>query len=675
MTATDTEFSLGFDSLLDDAQIFSTMRRENYPAFVTKTIQLLARNSGLHLRFAHNVSESHFSPKEKVVCVPPPPAYPVKPSKKEKDQFIQALCEWRGVLNHEVGHAQYTLWRAKKGMVRLDDSNQTYPLDNHKYVDLLENARMERVACENYPGMHKDLKYLEQVLGRIISEQIKEAGEGEMLDLACLFYGVRMAIHNYDLPFKMPDHLKDDWKGCMEFVKESQETNDERDTILIAIRLQQYLEEKEKAAEEKAKEAAEVTGKAQKKLKMKREEFEELKEKLEELNREKEEMKKDLHEKKEGDEEGEETEAVIKIEVEITDAEEGAEKAKDEVKKAEKEVEKAKESQDKAEKQASCKLDDLEDIDPVEKFEEDVEEFNTRIDAFGDDVVPLPLHDYVKNINVEPNGDKAKTKRVLDNVMGQLSALSQRFVQKVRSSRHVGSRTYQGRISTKRLHKYRHSQNIFKTDLLRKKHTAAVSIIIDCSGSMDNAKIRTARRAALVIGEMMYRAKINFTLNGFTIPYVGGWGKGGSSSRFDFGCFTRKDYLIHYRFGSSKDWDKSKHAVLNGRLKHDLQDNDDGESLRHFADELSHEKEERKIMIVLSDGAPCAGAQTGDMDEDLKRVIKEIRQSGTEIYAIGLGTYTSHYYGEQNSVDLSSNAKDSEIITALTKFVSLIANG
>jgi len=371
----------------------------------------------------------------------------------------------------------------------------------------------------------------------------------------------------------------------------------------------------------------------------------------------------------EGEETDEEKELKAKLK-ELTEKQKELEKeienSKSEIEKSKSEIEKAKKELKKAEKESQADVDKMKTYDPTAEFEKQVEEYNDKVPTDRGDVIPLPLFDYVYDEKVNVSHASNNTKEVLRNVMCQLSALTQRFIQKVRSSRHAGSRTYQGRISTKRLHKYRHSQNIFKTEMLRKKHTAAVSIIIDCSGSMKGGKIATARRAALVIGEMMHQGKINFTLNGFTVPF---------SDEFDFGCYTRHSNLIHYRFGSSNDWDMSKHAVLNGDLNFGLQDNDDGESLRHFAAEIKEAKEERKIMIVLSDGEPASRAQYANQDMDLRKVIKEIRQSGIEIYSIGLGHNSASYYGAANSVNLSARASDTDIVTALTKFVGLISNG
>jgi len=146
----------GFKSLLDDSFIFDRLTEKDYPKFVTKTIQLLGANSGLRLIFAEKFTDSCFNQKTKVVSIPAPPAFPrrdKKDNKKsydtKKNAFFTLLSEWRGVLNHEVGHAQFTIWAAEK---EANFENQQYDIKNHKFADLFENGRMERVACEKYPA-------------------------------------------------------------------------------------------------------------------------------------------------------------------------------------------------------------------------------------------------------------------------------------------------------------------------------------------------------------------------------------------------------------------------------------------------------------------------------------------------------------------------------------------
>jgi hypothetical protein len=671
------------------------------------------------------------------------------------EKFHAELGRWRGILNHEVGHAQYTLWKANPKAKKINQGKRTYPLDHHMFNDLFENGRMERVACQDYPGMIRDLQTLEGFLGEIITTMYKK----DPKRFNHIYYALRMVVNGYEPVIPIPEEMRKDWEVVREMAEEAWETDDEEETYRIAQSVAAYLKkryEEEKAKREEGKEDAE---KLQEKLdaleamkdaleagedmpapddtpssvKMPWEEDDEdaepqdgegsggeesdeeddtssgkgrstSKEEGEESDEEDEDSSpskgdhdedaeedgdstgsdegeesdeeddgeegeeegtpekadrgtgKGSHEKSEGEEKSEEEDRKDKVE-----------QLKDEIEKTKAEIAKNIEEQLQAQKDAdSLSTDTVEAVDVTDKYEEEHKD-DARRDCTrygGGQVVPLPLHDYVKNVEVVSRKHHAETKSILDECMGAVAGMAQRFIQKVRSRVHVGTRTFQGRVNRRKLHRYRTDKNIFKTESLRKKKDAAVMIIVDCSGSMMGSKIATARKAALVIGEMMQRGHVEFEIRGFTIPYY---------EEYSFPCFTRHSDLIHYRFGGSKDWDHTKHNVMGGDLgEHGLQDNDDGESLRHFADELSQSKKDSKMMIVISDGQPASRSQHGDGSKDLLGVIPEIRESGIDVYAIGLDTDVQKYYGADKSVRLSAHANTQQLVEAIGEFVNLI---
>ncbi|TRZ47903.1 MAG: VWA domain-containing protein [Dehalococcoidia bacterium] len=729
----------GLTCLLDDMHIFSNMRKEDFPKFVSQTIKLLSRNSGLRLIFGQDVIQSCFNTDTNTVTIPAPPMFPNKENKKEIEKFVEKLCQWRGVLNHEVGHAQFTLWRAKH-KAETNPKLMIYSAEYHKFVDLFENGRMERVACLNYIGMHKDLIKLEKVLGDVIKKTYKEqSAEGKWNDMMYLYYGIRMTINGYEPVIELPEHLKTDWETCMGFVREAWETNDEGENIEIAVKAHEFFKQKEKELGEKADNADKDAEKTKRKISMKREELEKMMEEQEkqdgddadedgekqkvQINDPKAEKSDEEQKQDEKQDDGEEPDLEIDIidddeddESDESESDEGEEESvdeskgndgendgdplesesdsngeekedsdgneskggdlkgsnegnisneetlKNELESLKKELEQKEAEKEKAELEAGT-VEDLKEIDPTEELAKDKKK-ELKLGRNGP-VIPLPLHDYVDIEEVMPvnKSGSTQTNDILNDCLNQLSAMAQTFINKVRSSKHVGTRTYQGRVSTRSLHKYKHSRNIFKTESKRKKKDATVSIVVDCSGSMDGHKMQAARKSALVIGEMMFRANVEFELVGFTIPFY---------SHYDFSPFTRHANLIHYRFGGSKDWNFRKHGVVEGDMNRGTEDNDDGESLRHFADNLAQSKKERKMMIVLSDGQPSSTAQEGDGITDLKETIEEIRNNNIEVYAIGINTDAEIFYGKENSVRLESDATNVEITQAISTFVGMI---
>jgi cobaltochelatase CobT len=723
MTATTERFGSigGFTSLLDDTHVFESMREKDYPQFVTKTIRLLGSNSGLNLRFAKSAEGSHFNPVTKIVTIPAPPAFPSKTKGMEMEKFKVDLARWRGIVNHEVGHAQYTLWHTDEDRKakKINVAKKTYPSSHHMFNDLFENGRMERVACKDYPGMMRDLQKLESFLGEIIKKMHDERPES----FNHIYYALRMVVNGYEPVMPIPKDLKEDWDVVREMAKEAWETDDEQETYVIAQKVGDYLK---KRHEEMAK-AAEEAMTEEEKLEQELEQLQNLEDALdagadveltpasgdddsdgiememegaggsegdpqegeegessegkgsassddkssdeegEESGSEGESSDKDSDGDKEGsdskDSDGEEKEG--ESEGESSDKTKEMKKEIEEKKKelAEKLKEKMEEAKKKMQKSKVYDLTDTRPVDVTEEYEGEHAE-DRSFHRWGGSVIPLPMHDYVKNVEVEAPKHSTKTKKILDEYISAVSGMAQRFIQKVRSRVHVGTRTYKGRVNRRKLHRYKYDKNIFKTQSLRKKKDAAVMIIVDCSGSMSGEKINMARKAALVIGEMMDKGKVEFEVRGFTIPY---------NIEYSFPCFTRQADLIHYRFGGSKDWAHSKHNVIDGRLEYGLQDNDDGESLRTFADELSQSKKETKMMVVISDGEPASRAQLGNGDEDLKKAIPEIRDMGIDVYAIGLSTNVEQYYGKENSVRLNSRSTTTELVEALNSFIGIIS--
>ena len=83
-----------------------------------------------------------------------------------------------------------------------------------------------------------------------------------------------------------------------------------------------------------------------------------------------------------------------------------------------------------------------------------------------------------------------------------------------------------------------------------------------------------------------------------------------------------------------------------------LKENIDGEAISWAFNRLKKRKEERKILMVISDGAPVddstLSVNSGDfLEKHLKKVVKFIEsKSEIEILAIGIGHDVSRYYNK-----------------------------
>ena len=81
-----------------------------------------------------------------------------------------------------------------------------------------------------------------------------------------------------------------------------------------------------------------------------------------------------------------------------------------------------------------------------------------------------------------------------------------------------------------------------------------------------------------------------------------------------------------------------------------LKENIDGEALKWAFNKMNKRKEDRKILMVISDGAPVDDStlstnSTNYLDTHLRDVIKKVETSSeTELIAIGIGHDVTRYY-------------------------------
>ena len=179
-----------------------------------------------------------------------------------------------------------------------------------------------------------------------------------------------------------------------------------------------------------------------------------------------------------------------------------------------------------------------------------------------------------------------------------------------------------------------------------------ISILIDCSGSMRGRSINLAAVCAEIIGTTLERCSVKTEVLGYTTKH---W-KGGDArkswlQRGGFSYPGRLNDLRHIIFKSAEDsWRKSRKSlgvILKDGL---LKENIDGEALQWANKRLQKRFEDRKIMIVISDGAPVDDSSLSAnnphyLDNHLREVITDIYEKNQiELLAIGIGHDVTKYY-------------------------------
>tara|TARA_Y100001970_G_scaffold288601_1_gene416407 strand:- start:1395 stop:3197 length:1803 start_codon:yes stop_codon:yes gene_type:complete len=181
-----------------------------------------------------------------------------------------------------------------------------------------------------------------------------------------------------------------------------------------------------------------------------------------------------------------------------------------------------------------------------------------------------------------------------------------------------------------------------------------VTLLIDNSGSMRGRPITIAAICADILSRTLERCSVKVEILGFTTK---NW-KGGKS-REEWNKKNkpknpgRLNDLRHIIYKSADNhWRQSKNN-LGLMLKEGLlKENIDGEAISWAFNRIKKRKEERKILMVISDGAPVddstLSVNSGDfLEKHLKKIVKFIEnKTDIEILAIGIGHDVSRYYSK-----------------------------
>ena len=179
-----------------------------------------------------------------------------------------------------------------------------------------------------------------------------------------------------------------------------------------------------------------------------------------------------------------------------------------------------------------------------------------------------------------------------------------------------------------------------------------VTILIDNSGSMRGKPISVAAICADILSRTLERCMVKVEILGFTTKH---W-KGGSSREKWMknekpNLPGRLNDLRHIIYKSADTpWRQAKNNMGLMLKEGLLKENIDGEALKWAFSKMIKRKEDRKILMVISDGAPVddstLSTNTSDyLETNLKNTVKWIEnRSDIELLAIGIGHDVTRYY-------------------------------
>ena len=198
-----------------------------------------------------------------------------------------------------------------------------------------------------------------------------------------------------------------------------------------------------------------------------------------------------------------------------------------------------------------------------------------------------------------------------------------------------------------------HSLSFKKEKDLDFKDTV-VTLLIDSSGSMRGRPITIAALCADILSRTLERCSVKVEILGFTTK---NW-KGGKSREVwnnnnkpkNPGRLNDLRHIIYKN--ADTHWRRSKNNIGLMLKEGLLKENIDGEAILWAFNRLKKRKEERKILMVISDGAPVddstLSVNSGDfLEKHLKKMVKFIEnKTDIEILAIGIGHDVSRYYSK-----------------------------
>ena len=178
-----------------------------------------------------------------------------------------------------------------------------------------------------------------------------------------------------------------------------------------------------------------------------------------------------------------------------------------------------------------------------------------------------------------------------------------------------------------------------------------VTLLIDNSGSMRGRPITIAAICADILSRTLERCSVKVEILGFTtLNWKGGksreaWMKNKKNNP------GRLNDLCHIIYKSADTpWRRAKNNLGLMLKEGILKENIDGEAILWAHNRLKKRKEERKVIMVISDGAPVddstLSVNSGNyLEQHLKKVVKWVEASkDIEINAIGIGHDVSNYY-------------------------------
>jgi cobaltochelatase CobT len=192
----------------------------------------------------------------------------------------------------------------------------------------------------------------------------------------------------------------------------------------------------------------------------------------------------------------------------------------------------------------------------------------------------------------------------------------------------------------------------YKVELDTEFRDTVVTLLIDNSGSMRGRPITIAAMSADILARTLERCGVKVEILGFTTR---AWKGGQSRERWiasgkppNPGRLNDLRHIVYK--AADAPWRRARKSLGLMLREGILKENIDGEALLWAHNRLMQRTEQRRILMVISDGAPVddstLSVNPGNyLERHLREVIQEIEaRSPVELVAIGIGHDVTRYY-------------------------------
>lgn len=273
----------------------------------------------------------------------------------------------------------------------------------------------------------------------------------------------------------------------------------------------------------------------------------------------------------------------------------------------------------------------------------------------------------IRALDICDSEELTRLRQTLDTHVGDLQRSIGRFanrLQRVLMAQQTRSWEFdleEGQLDTARLTRVLTEPMMpltFKQESETAFRDTVVTLLLDNSGSMHGRSIRVAAVCADIISATLERCGVRIEILGFTTC---AWKGGQSRERWVSDGYPqnpgRLNDLRHIIYkNADTPWRQARRNLGLMMRKGLLKENIDGEALLWAHGRLLQRPEQRRILMMISDGAPIDDSTLSTnpgrfLEKHLRHVIAQIeRQSEVELVAIGIGHDVRQYYSKATTI-------------------------